>query len=298
MAIRTGRNQKKRKTRNYEKDEVPNKKKRKTHSPRKGIFNGLSFVLSGGFSQNQTQIKSLITRNGGVVTPTTTDKTSYVLVKQKGAKLTAKKCTDAIKLKIKIISEPYIHNCIKKNKKLNDNNYIQYDEKFMKHKKDKSEEWMLNWFKQPELMNIINERDDIYYECNKGCKFNQITQQKLVDLQASLMKENYNKSKNIPWNETKRKEETKQSWVFILWKDVKHTELIGYLQFRMDWDNILYSKRFECYIYQLGIKHEYQKKGSQWGTATVFKTLDNKCFLLSTIHNIRKKIKKCKKCMK
>eukprot|EP01084_Bolivina_argentea_P112606 200822_1 len=40
------------------------------------------------------------------------------------------------------------------------------------------------------------------------------------------------------------------------------------------------------------IQHEYEQKGSQWGTATVFKTLNNKCFLLSTIHNIRKKKKK------
>eukprot|EP01084_Bolivina_argentea_P062032 113430_1 len=46
------------------------------------------------------------------------------------------------------------------------------------------------------------------------------------------------------------------------------------------------------------IEHSYEQKGSQWGTATVFNVSNNKCFLLSVAHNIRKKVKKCKECMK
>eukprot|EP01084_Bolivina_argentea_P112608 200828_1 len=46
------------------------------------------------------------------------------------------------------------------------------------------------------------------------------------------------------------------------------------------------------------IKHEYEQKGSMYGTATVFKTLNNKCLVLSAAHNIRKQVKKCKQCMK
>eukprot|EP01084_Bolivina_argentea_P065151 118771_1 len=46
------------------------------------------------------------------------------------------------------------------------------------------------------------------------------------------------------------------------------------------------------------IQNEYEQKGSTWGTATVFKILNNKCYLLSAAYNITKQIKKCKKCMK
>eukprot|EP01084_Bolivina_argentea_P065154 118774_1 len=46
------------------------------------------------------------------------------------------------------------------------------------------------------------------------------------------------------------------------------------------------------------IQNEYEQKGSTWGTATVFKILNNKCYALSAAHNIAKQVKKCKQCMK
>eukprot|EP01084_Bolivina_argentea_P083766 151644_1 len=44
------------------------------------------------------------------------------------------------------------------------------------------------------------------------------------------------------------------------------------------------------------INHKYEQTGCSFGTATVFKAQKDKCFVISTAHNIRKKIKECKQC--
>eukprot|EP01084_Bolivina_argentea_P268337 455737_1 len=46
------------------------------------------------------------------------------------------------------------------------------------------------------------------------------------------------------------------------------------------------------------IKYGYETSSPSWATGTVFSTNQNKCFLLSAAHSVRKRIKECMKCMK
>eukprot|EP01084_Bolivina_argentea_P065623 119617_1 len=90
----------------------------------KGIFNDYCFVIAGNFSKLQKEIKESIIKYGGIVNRSVTKEANFLLVGTNNIDLSGTKCVLAKKLKVPIVIENYLHDCIGKNKILNWNNYI------------------------------------------------------------------------------------------------------------------------------------------------------------------------------
>eukprot|EP01084_Bolivina_argentea_P234516 394816_1 len=100
------------------------------------LFRGQCIALCGNFTTTHNNLQKLIRKYGGTIHLKPNKKTNFMLVPKKNTNLYSKRCSECCKLNIPIITEDFIHECIKNNELQNFDSYkLQQVECMMGHKK-------------------------------------------------------------------------------------------------------------------------------------------------------------------